>query len=154
MEDKNQKKYRREYGYFEWSDNFFNELDTIIQDAEASLRKFSDMVDASPQHALEFYAQDLCKATHILLELKNLKLKIEGHPSLPLIAIINDTMKTYLNAYKNADYQATSANLITNALNIYRNMAFSEIYQMLERATKLYSKIKEPVINNNSEETL
>lgn len=123
----------------------------MLNDAEASFRKFSDMVDASPQHALEFYAQDLYKATHILLELKTLKLKIEGHPSLPLISIINDTMKSYLNAYKNADYQATSPNLITNAINIYRNMAYSEIFQMLERATKLYSKIKEPVINNSEE---
>lgn len=149
-----QREYPRDYSYYEWSDNVFNEIEAKIQDAETSIRKFGDLVDTSPQHALEFYAQDLCVATHTLLELKNFKVKLEGHPSLPMITIIKDTMGKYLNAYKQADFQANSSNIIANAINIYRNIAFSNIYEMFERACKLYERIPKPISNTNSEETL
>ena len=83
MDDNNQREYPRDYSYYEWSDNIFNEIDSKIQDAESSIRKLSDMVDASPQHALEFYAEDLCIATVTLLELRNFNIKLEGHPTRP-----------------------------------------------------------------------
>ena len=129
--DEKRRKYPRDVSYYEFSDSFFNELEAMIQDAETSIRKFSDMVDVAPQKAIEFYAEDLCVATHTLLELRNLKDKIEAHPSLTLILIIQDTMKKYLNAYKNRDFQANSTNLISNAINIYRNIAFANIYEFL-----------------------
>ncbi|ROL61342.1 hypothetical protein D9V86_06305 [Bacteroidetes/Chlorobi group bacterium ChocPot_Mid] len=150
--DENQRKYPRDYSYYEWSENVFKEIETKIADAETSIRKFSDLVDSSPQHALEFYSQDLCIATHILLELRNFQIKLEGHPSLSLIDIIKDTMGKYLNSYKNRDFQATSNNLITNAINIYRNMAYANLYEMFERATKLYARIKQPNFNNPEEQ--
>jgi hypothetical protein len=141
MEENIQKKNDHGFSYYNWQDSVLNEIDYKITESEGIIRNFKDIVNNSPVHAIEYYSEQMAIASITLQELKKFQDKLAAHPTIPMLDIIKEVMNRYLQLYKHHDFRHNSTSLITNAMNIWRNQAYADIYEMLERAANLYSKI-------------
>ncbi len=141
MEENSKRELKRPYTYFEWQNSIFGEIEVKIKTAENSIQKFLDVASNSPAHAVEYYSEDVIIASIVLQELNNLNDKLMAHPTVSMCSLLKDKISFYLQHYKNKDFRHNSTSLISNAINIWRNEAYSDCFEIFERAVKLYDRI-------------
>jgi len=142
MENKNDKDLnKRAYTYLEWQESVFAEIEQKAKESENTLQKFRDLAHNSPAHAIEYYSESVVIAAVTLQELSDFNDKLILHPTLTMLGIIKDKMKRYLQLYKHHDFRHNSTSLIANAINIWRNQAYADVFEIFERAVNLHDRI-------------
>lgn len=141
MDNKSSKEVQKPYTYSEWQTSIFSEMELKTKIAESTIQKFMEVALNSPAHAIEYYSEDVIIAFVTQQELKNINDKLIAHPTVTLYSLIQDKITYYLQHYKNQDFRHNSTSLITNAINLWRNMAYANLFEMFERAVKLHNII-------------